>query len=375
VEHYRKIYARGRGAQAAIAALAVWLPLGCLAQPTRAEKLIVAGHWKQARALVEMRMLEAPNDPLANYLLSQIRNAFGDHITPQSLAEKAVALDGNTAKYHRQYAEVLGVTAQHANMVQQMFLARRFRKEIDTAILLDPRDAQALRDLIEFHLLAPGVVGGDQRKAAEIADHIAEMDVAEGFLAKARIAGFHKQPGATEAALRQAAAAQPPSYRALIALAQFFLSPEHTNPGTAETAAGQALLLDRSRVEAYAVLAEVYVDRQDWSALEGILAEASKEVPDDLAPQYRAAERLLDRHHDPARAERYLRTYLGQEAEGNEPGAAQAHWKLGQALHSEGRDAAAIEEWRESVRLDPESPASRDLKSLRGSRSAAAGSY
>src|SRR5215467_10897569 len=62
---------------------------------------------------------KARNDPMANYLLSQIRNAFGDHITPQTLAERAVALDGNVAKYHRQYAEVLGVTAQHSNMLQQ----------------------------------------------------------------------------------------------------------------------------------------------------------------------------------------------------------------------------------------------------------------
>jgi tetratricopeptide (TPR) repeat protein len=260
-------------------------------------------------------------------------------------------------------------------MLQQLFLARRFRKEIDVAIMLDPRDTQALHDLIEFYLLAPGVVGGDQRKAVEIADRIAQIDLADSFLAKARIAAFNKQPAATEVALRQATAARPPSYRALITLAQFFLSPEHVNQETAETAAQQALLLDRSRVDAYAVLAEVYADRQNWSALDGILAEAGKEVSDDLAPHYRAAERLLDRRHDPGIAERYLRTYLGQEAEGNEPGLAEAHWRLGQALHSEGRDNAAIDEWRESLRLDPGSPASRDLKALRSSHSASAGNY
>lgn len=89
-------------------------------------------------------------------------------------------------------------------------------------------------------------------------------------------------------------------------------------------------------MDAYSVLAEVCVDRSDWSALDSILQEAGKEVPDDLAPQYRAAERLLAAHHDPARAERHLRTYLGQVAEGNEAGPALAHWKLGQALHAEG---------------------------------------
>jgi tetratricopeptide (TPR) repeat protein len=265
----------------------------------------------------------------------------------------------------------LGVMAQHANMLQQLFLARHFRKEIDTALMLDPRDTQALRDLIEFYLLAPSVAGGDRRKAEETAGRIAQIDVAEGLLANARIAEFHKQTAAAEAALRQAAAAQPPSYRARITFAQFYLASEHYDLAAAEAVARQAMLLDPGRVDAYSVLAQVCVDRSDWSALNGILQEAGKEVPDDLAPQYRAAERLLAEHHDPARAERYLRTYLGQEAEGNEPGLAVAHWKLGQALHAEGRNQAAIEEWQQSLRLDPESPASHDLKGLRSSRPAA----
>ena len=103
------------------------------AQQTPAERLIEAGHWKRARTIVEARIREAPDDPLAHFLLSQIRNAFGDHTAPLQLAERAVALDGRTARYHRQLAEVLGVTAQHANVVQQLFLARRFQKEIGRA--------------------------------------------------------------------------------------------------------------------------------------------------------------------------------------------------------------------------------------------------
>src|SRR5258708_32765605 len=132
------------------------------AEQSPAEKLIEAGHWKRARSVVEF-----PRDALSSFLLSQIRAAFGDRATPLTLAEKAVALDGRTAKYHRQIAEVLGVTAQHAGAFQQLFLARRFRKEIDIALTLDPRDTQALRDLLEVYLLAPGIAGGDQRKAIE----------------------------------------------------------------------------------------------------------------------------------------------------------------------------------------------------------------
>src|ERR1022692_346521 len=73
------------------------------AEQSFAERLIEAGHWKRTRTIIEARVHEAPGDALSNFLLSQIRGAFGDRTsTPLALAEKAVALDGRTAKYHRQ---------------------------------------------------------------------------------------------------------------------------------------------------------------------------------------------------------------------------------------------------------------------------------
>jgi len=343
-----------------------------LSGPSVAERLIEAGHWKRARAVVEARIREAPGEALANYLLSQIRNAFGERTTPLSLAEKAVALDDRTAKYHRQLAEVLGVMAQHAGAIRQLFLARRFRSEIDTALALDPRDTQALRDLLEFYLLAPGILGGDAAKAEATAGRIGGIDAVEAFLARARVAAFRQHTAEAEAWLRQAAEAQPPSYRARIALAQFYLAPAHPDPDQAEKQATEALKLEPGRADAYCVLAAVYVDRNEWNKLESILAAASREVPDDPAPYYRAAERLIAAGRDPVRAERYLRVYLNQEPEGNEPAAAEARWQMGLALEAEGRTKEAREQWMQSVRLDPESKAARELKRVRNSRSAQA---
>jgi tetratricopeptide (TPR) repeat protein len=308
--------------------------LPCLAQPSPAEilpaeALIAAGHWKRARALVEVRIRENPNDALANFLLSQIRNAFGDRSTPLPLAEKAVSLDGRTAKYHRQVAEVLGVTAQHSNAVEQLFLARRFRKEIDTALSLDPHDPQALRDLLEFYLLAPGIAGGDPGKAVPLAARIGQIQPSLGFLAEARIATLQKEPAETEASLRKAVEAAPPSYAARIALARFYLErsyldASHFNPTAAEAQAREALALDRARIDAYTVLAETLAHEGDWPQLESVLAAAASAVPDDLAPYYRAAQPLLTDRREQARAERYLRVYLNQEPEGNQPPAAEA---------------------------------------------------
>jgi tetratricopeptide (TPR) repeat protein len=336
-----------------------------LGQPAEPEKLIEVGHWKRARAMVEARLQQAPQDAAAYFLLSQIRYAFGDRAAPLMLAEKAVALDGNVAKYHRQLAEALGVQAQHAGPLQQILLARRFRKEIDLALELDPGDIQALRDLMEFYLLAPGIAGGDSRQAMATAQRIGRIDRAAGFLAQARIADFHKQAAEMESLLRQAAQAQPPSYHAYIELGQFYLGSDHRNLEAAESAAKEALKLDRGRVEAYAILAIVYSEHGESEALDRMVAEASHYNADDRAPYYRAADNLLRNRRDPARAERYLRAYLEQEPEGNEPPASQAHWKLGLALEAEGRQAEALMEWREAVRLDPASPAAQRLKQLR----------
>ena len=342
------------------------------AEPSPAERLIEAGHWKRARTLVEARLREAPADALSNFLLSQIRGAFGDRSTPLALAEKAVALDGRTAKYHRQLAEVLGVTAQHAGAFRQLLLARRFRGEIDAALSSDPRDLQAMRDLLEFYLLAPGLIGGDPRRAVDIAGRIGGIAAVEGLLGQARIAGFHKEAATQEALLRRAAETQPLRYKAQIALSQFYLEAGHSRLGAAEAHASAAIKLDPDRVDAYAVLAAVYADRGEWDRLDSILATGLQAVPDDLAPHYRAAERLLAAGRDPLRAERYLRLYLAQEPEGNQPSLSEARWKLGMALQAQGRVADALAEFSESVRLDPESKAALELKRTRNSRPAGA---
>jgi tetratricopeptide (TPR) repeat protein len=316
-----------------VRAILFLLTLPVCAQEITPEKLIEAGHWKRARSIVEQRVRETPQDPNLAFLQSQIRNAFGDRNSPLALAEKAVALAPGVAMYHRQLAEVQGVMAQHANAFQQLFLARKFRKEIDAAIAIDPRNIQAQRDLMEFYLLAPGIAGGDMKRAEGTAQTIAGIDPAEGLSAKARIASYRKDYTQAEALTQRAAEAAPPNYKRVIALAQFYMAPEHLNESGAETAARKALALDATRVDAYAILAAIYAGRGDWAALDSSLEAANREVPDDATPYYRAAERLIARGAEPERAERYLRKYLAQEPEGNQPTLADANRKLALATN------------------------------------------
>jgi hypothetical protein len=300
----------------------------CGAQAFSPEKLIETGHWKRARAIVEPRLREAPDDAASVFFASQIHAAFGDRVSPPALAEKAVRLDPGVARYHRQFAEVQGLIAQHAGIFQQIGIGRRFRKEIDEALRLDPRDAQAMRDLIEYYLVAPGIVGGDVKKAEAVAQRIAAIDACPGFLAEARIAEWRKDSAEQQRMLRSAADVRPPSYKAQMAAAEFFLTPAHRDEAGAEAAARVALSIDSGQAGAYCVLAAIYAGRANWSALDELLLSAAQAVPDDLAPYFRAAERLLADGRDPARAERYLHIYIAQEPEGNEPTLADAHAKL-----------------------------------------------
>lgn len=166
----------------------------CLAQEPTAANLIQAGHWKRARTLVEQRLRESPDDANAVFSASQIRNAFGDRTSPPGLAEKPVRLDGCVARYHRQLAEVQGLRAQHA-------LVPRF-----------PGDARPV-GVLPF---APGLMGGDSKRAEAMVQQIGAVDAAEGFLA-ARIAEFHKNDDRMQSMLRAAAGVRPVSYRALLA--------------------------------------------------------------------------------------------------------------------------------------------------------------
>jgi predicted Zn-dependent protease len=293
---------------------------------TPAEDLIEGGHWKRARALVEPRLHDTPNDPLAAFLMSQINFAFGRKEAPLELAEKAVTLAPGVAKFHRQLAEALGVKAQRSNLFQQAFLARRFKKEIDAALTIDPTDVQAQRDLMEYYLLAPGLVGGDRKQADAVAERIGRTDRGQGFLAQARIAQFEHDPARQESLLRKAVEASPSKYKVRIALAQF--SKERGNWDVAAENAHAAIEIDPTRADGYSILAAACAAQGKWPELETALEAADRNVPDDLTPLFRAAEAIIATGKNFAAAEADLHRYLAQEPEGNEPTLADARQKL-----------------------------------------------
>ena len=60
------------------------------------------------------------------------------------------------------------------------FLARKVKKQLETAVALNPDNLDARSDLLDYYLQAPPLVGGDAAKARAQAQEITKRNAEEG---------------------------------------------------------------------------------------------------------------------------------------------------------------------------------------------------
>jgi tetratricopeptide (TPR) repeat protein len=282
--------------------------------------LIEAGHWKRARQALDVRLRQNPNDAYALYLRSKVAASFGDLDEAQRLAERAVALEGHSADFLGQAAEIYARQADRASIVKQVLYLRKYKHALEAALAINPRHVDTMLVDIMFLWRAPAFAGGDKTRARERADQLARIHPMWGNLVQARMAEEAKDDQWIERSLRKAVEAAPSSYFTRVSLASYYCcTAARAKPELAEQLARQAMRMDPGQAGAYDVLARVYAGQQRWTELDSILRQAEQAVADDLAPFYRAASVLANSGADLTRAERYLRKYLTQETEGREP--------------------------------------------------------
>ncbi len=328
--------------------------------------LVERGWYRRAVAVLEPRVAAQPKDAAALAMLALCRQQLGDLDGALKLAERAVAAAPNDAEAHWAVAAVCGERAQKASALAQLGLARRFKKEAEAAARLDPKHVPARRALIQFHFMAPGIVGGDKKKVDPLVAEIAAADPMEGWLAGAMAAGFRRDTVAAAQDYEKAVVAAPQRYEALLGLAQWLATPARGPVARVEKLANDAQSVAPQRIGSYSLLAAVYAYAQRWSDLDAVLARAEANVPDSRGAHYQAARQILADGHDPARAEKLLRAYLAVPPDGG-PSHAAARWRLALALEHQGRKSEAVAELERALKLDPGlEPAKRDLKRLRG---------
>ena len=67
------------------------------------------------------------------------------------------------------YGRALGEKADRVSFIKAYGLAKRVKAEFETAVSLDPRNAEALSDLGDYYTEAPAIVGGGKDKAEDVA--------------------------------------------------------------------------------------------------------------------------------------------------------------------------------------------------------------
>jgi tetratricopeptide (TPR) repeat protein len=347
--------------------IAYLLPFAAVADPDP-ELLIEQQHYKQARRVLEERLSRDSKDLKAVELLAKIKLEAKQNDDVIQMMERVLPQSPNNAEFHIIVADAYGqkTGADGAGMFEKMRWARSMKKEGDTALALDPKNPDALEGMMQFHLEAPGIVGGDKKKAHEYADRMVTIDPVRGNLAEAQVAFAEKHEESLEGFYQKALAANPKSYNALIAVGAFYAGDKHRDYEKSDKYLRQALQLDPARSSAYAVLAQTLATREKWPELDQLLASAEKNDRDDFSYYYQAARVLLNTGKDNPRAERYFRKYLTQEPEVGRPTWGHAHWRLGLVLEKQGRKDEARQEIQMALKLNPDlKAAEKDLKRIK----------
>lgn len=328
--------------------------------------LLDAGHVKRARAILEPLAKAHPEDAHVAHLLSRVWLSYDQAGPAITWAEKSVVLDAKNADYHTHFAHIYGWLAGESPVLKQYQYVRLLKREVDAALSLNPKQIDALLIKAVFLNVAPGFVGGDKKLAEETVDQMIQLNPERGHIARARLRIRNKNWGGVEDAFTKALQANPRSYDAHLGLAMLYLTQQTPKrPELAEKHGKTLVQLAPDRVGGYQVLTQVYALSRRWAELDGVLAQAEKAVPDDLAPYYYAALQLEETGAELPRAERYARKYLSQEREGDGPIPAAAHWVLAQALEQEGRKPEAVVELQAALRDKPDfAEARRELKRI-----------
>ena len=193
------------------------LPASAPAMLNRAEELYQQTHYQASLALLNKNT----QDAATNFLIG--RNCFmeGDFKQATDFILRATEEDPNSSEYMDWLGRVYGKRAETSSFLTAPSLAAKARQAFERAVGLNPRNSDALSDLFDYYLDAPGFMGGGYDKAVAVAEKIAAIDPPEGYAVKAKLAEKQKLYSSEEQHLRHAVAVAPGEVGLRIRLAKF----------------------------------------------------------------------------------------------------------------------------------------------------------
>lgn len=282
-----------------------------------AEQHFQAGDYPTAISTLKAAISRNPNSAEAYYWLGRSYFELRDFANSVAQAAKAVALDGRNSVYHEWLGRAYGEQAQKERSVYQ---ARRVKKEFEQAVLLDPSNIPARRDLEEYCIKAPWIIGGSKDQAYAQVQAIAQINPIEGHLAQAA-----------------------------------YYDEEANRPDLAEREYRQVLIAKPAQIDPYFEVMHFYQERNQPAQMAPAIAAAAEVNPKDPRLTYYRGVSLVLSHADPDAAEANLKSFLATTPDRSDwpPHASAREW-LGKLYESRGQAAAAAEQYRAALQLDPD---------------------
>src|SRR6266571_3135719 len=180
------------------------------------------------KAIQELKAAAAkdPQNGDVQLLLVKSYLELQEHDPAIKSAEKAVAIDSQNSLYHEWLGRAYGEKAGHASWFSAISLAKKTRKEFETAVQLDGMNYSARQALIEFDCSAPGIVGGGEEKALPQIKQLAEMDAAEGHYAAGNCRRQKKDFAAADEEFAKALESHPKSAELIYDIGDYALKRE-----------------------------------------------------------------------------------------------------------------------------------------------------
>ena len=285
-----------------------------MADTTHANTLLQEGRVDEAAASLRQLLTAQPNDALAHQLLCRVDYALEIADGAIHECELAVSSAPSSSDDQMWLGRAYGYKASHVNPISALPLAVKVRVAFERAVQLDPENIEAMSDLGEFYVAAPGLIGGGLDKAQALAARMQPHFPAQSHRLLALIAEKKKDSALAEAEFTKAIAAGK-APQAYINLGHFYQ--RHNQPDK---------MLD-------ALKSAVNADREKGPSLVD------------------AASILTDAHRSPELAENLLRAYLASPAKTDEAPAFKVHVQLGDLLTHRGDTAGANREYASAVAL------------------------
>jgi tetratricopeptide (TPR) repeat protein len=197
--------------------------------------------------------------------------------------EKARALEPSISDYYLWLGRAYGRRAETEGWLLAGSRASKARQSFETAIALDPRNNEAMNDLFDYYLNAPGFLGGGVDKAQAIARRIERDRPAEYHHEMSLLADHKKQYLEAVAHLRKAVDLAPDDVGRALDLARY--------------------LAKLGRIE----------------DSEALFAQAAERWPDDPGIAFARGKFYVDSHREPERARQLLERYLKADVTPDDP--------------------------------------------------------